>query len=206
MSFGPALPRRRGPAPGSCGGAGYRAAPQPAARRDRPVAVPARRRPNRPPMALAPMPVAPTAVVWRVVTSAWLEHRRRRGRPSRHSCQPRQGTLASPGKALLKAMRRRGMVRRCLRRCRRSSGVEHTLGKGGVECSIHSGGTSALGPRACVGRGRWDVPTRTAAANLLHAAPLRLNDIKLQQKRVGRTGRAPQRSLAADAGAFAGTA
>lgn len=24
---------------------------------------------------------------------------------------------------------------------RRSSGVEHTLGKGGVECSIHSGGT-----------------------------------------------------------------
>ena len=27
----------------------------------------------------------------------------------------------------------------CVRR--RSSGVEHTLGKGGVECSIHSGGT-----------------------------------------------------------------
>ncbi len=26
--------------------------------------------------------------------------------------------------------------------CRRSSGVEHALGKGGVECSIHSGGTS----------------------------------------------------------------
>ncbi len=38
--------------------------------------------------------------------------------------------------------RRRFERARLRLRGRRSSGVEHTLGKGGVECSIHSGGTS----------------------------------------------------------------
>ncbi len=65
---------------------------------------------------------------------------------------PSCGEISAPGRGgqtgprRLRRLRPYGMVRRYP--CRRSSGVEHALGKGGVESSILSGGTIPCSRRA----------------------------------------------------------
>src|SRR5262245_5218347 len=64
-------------------------------------------------------------------------------RPAGPCCQPESLPCATGGRVAVFAAFA-GLHFRCARVCCRSSVVEHPLGKGEVECSIHSGSTSKI--------------------------------------------------------------
>ena len=125
-----------------CAGAGSGAAPRRAAPRARPSRRPPACRPRRLARRLRP-PASP-----RVRLPPGI---------------PQQPTLVMAGVAM-------ASCRLPCRSCRRSSGVEHTLGKGGVECSIHSGGTISL-QRPALDHGARFRPTGPPDARLGGTVP-----------------------------------